>query len=63
MSLWGVRVLMAYPGDLVVHAGEAKVDPVGDGGAGDEEAACYGDVRTAFRVLCAHFGLVSRDGA
>ena len=55
--------VVTYPGDLVVHAGEAEVHPVGDGGAGDEEAACHGDVGAALCVLCAHLGLVSRDRA
>lgn len=62
-SFWVfLQTWFTYPGDLVVHPCKAKVDPVGDGGAGDEEAARYRDVRPALDILGAHFRLVGRDG-
>lgn len=52
---------IAYPGNLVVHSCKAKINPVGDSGAGDEKAACYRNVRAALGIFGAHFGLVGRD--
>jgi hypothetical protein len=47
----------SYPGNLVVHAREAKIHPVGKGAAPDQKDALNSDLWAALSGGDAHFGL------
>jgi hypothetical protein len=49
---------LAYPRNLVTHAGESKVDPVGNGSATYEPYTGNGHVWATLCYLSAHLSLI-----
>jgi hypothetical protein len=52
-----------YPRYLIVHACEAKVDPICYSSPCDQEDTCDCNIRSSLFVFRTHFSLIGRDGA